>query len=164
MESLKQAIHMVRPGAYLASIDIKDAFYSVPIHPSQKKYLKFMWKATPYQFEAMPNGYLDAMRIFAKLLKPVFHTLRKMGYVSIIYVDDTLLYGDTYEECLKNVLATLEILQDLGFVIHATKSVLIPTQRITFLGFIFDTLAMTITLTKEKKNKLIFAAFFHYER
>ena len=46
-----------------------------------------MWMATPYQFEAMPNGYCDAMRIFAKLLKPVFHTLRKMGYVSLIYVD-----------------------------------------------------------------------------
>ena len=118
-------------------LDIKDAFYSVPINSAHKKYLKFMWMATPYQFEAMPNGYLDAMRIFAKLLKPVFHTLRKMGYVSIIYVDDTLLYGDTYEECMSNVLATLEMLQDLGFVIHAKKSVLIPTQCITFLGFIF---------------------------
>ena len=31
MESLKQALHMVRKGTFLASIDIKDAFYSVPI-------------------------------------------------------------------------------------------------------------------------------------
>ena len=154
MESLKQAIHMIRPGAYLASIDIKDAFYSVPIHPSHKKYLKFVWKATPYQFEAMPNGYLDAMRIFAKILKPAFNTLRKLGYVSIIYVDDTLLYGDTYDECLQNVLATLQMLQELGFIVHATKSVLIPSQRIVFLGFIFDTVAMTITLTDQKKSKI----------
>ena len=43
MESLKQALHMVRKGSYLASIDIKDDFYSVPIHQSHKKYLKFMW-------------------------------------------------------------------------------------------------------------------------
>jgi hypothetical protein len=154
MESLKQAIHMIRPGAYLASIDIKDAFYSVPIHTSHKKYLKFIWKATPYQFEAMPNGYLDAMRIFAKLLKPVFNTLRKLGFVSIIYVDDTLLYGDTYNECLENVKATLHMLQELGFIIHSTKSVLVPTQRIIFLVFIFDTVAMTITLTDEKKSKI----------
>ena len=155
MESLKQAIHMIRPGAYLASIDIKDAFYSVPIHPSHKKYLKFMWQAKPYQFEAMPNGYLDAMRIFAKIMKPVFSTLRKMGYVSILYVDDTLLYGDTYAECKANVLATLDILQELGFVVHSKKSVLDPTQRIIFLGFVFDTIAMTITLTQEKKNKIL---------
>ena len=155
MESLKQAIHMIRPGAYLASIDIKDAFYSVPIHPSHKKYLKFMWKAKPYQFEAMPNGYLDAMRIFAKLMKPVFSTLRKMGFVSILYVDDTLLYGDTFAECKENVRATLEMLQDLGFIVHSEKSVFEPTQHIVFLGFEFDTVAMTITLTKEKKNKIL---------
>ena len=53
---------------------------------------------------------------------------------------------------MRNVLDTLEMLQDLGFVIHAKKSVLIPTRCITFLGFIFDTKNMTITLTEEKKN------------
>lgn len=154
MESLKQAIHMIRPNAYLASIDIKDAFYTVPIHPGHKKYLKFMWKGIPYQFEAMPNGYLDAMRIFTKILKPIFASLREHNYVSIIYVDDTLLYGDTFEECLRNVKATLHMLRELGFVIHARKSVLIPTQRIKFLGFDFDTVNMTITLTSEKKQKI----------
>ena len=41
MESLRNALHMVRQGSYLASIDIKDAFYSVPISVSHRKYLKF---------------------------------------------------------------------------------------------------------------------------
>ena len=155
MESLKQAIHMIRRGAFLASIDIKDAFYSVPIHQSHKKYLKFVWLSIPYQFEAMPNGYKDAMRVFTKLLKPLFSHLREMGYISIIYVDDTLLYGDTFEECLENVQVTLNMLQELGFVIHSVKSVLWPSQQITFLGFEFDTVAMTITLTKKKKQKIM---------
>ena len=158
MESLKQAIHMIRRGAFLASIDIKDAFYSVPIHPSHKKYQKFVWLSTPYQFEAMPNGYKDAMRVFTKLLKPVFSHLREMGYISIIYVDDTLLYGDTFEECLENVQITLHMLQELGFVVHSEKSVLWPSQQSTFLGFEFDTIAMTITLTKKKKQKIILLA------
>ena len=109
MESLKQATHMIMPGSFLASIDIKDAFYSVPIHSSHKKYLKFMWRC-PFQFDAMPNGYLNAMRIFAKIIKPVFFTLRRRGFVSILYVDDTLLYGDTFAECKDKILATLEIL------------------------------------------------------
>ena len=91
MESLKQALHMVRKGSYLASIDIKDAFYSVPIHQSHKKYLKFMWVGGTLQFRAMPNGYCEAMKIFTKLLKPVFATLREAGYESVICVDGTLL-------------------------------------------------------------------------
>ena len=46
---------------------------------------------------------MDAMRVFTKLLKPVFATLREQGYESVIYVDDSLLQGDTYQECLDNI-------------------------------------------------------------
>ena len=153
MESLKQAIHMVKPYSYLASIDIKDAFYSVPIYGAHKRYLQFMWVGIAYQFNAMPNGYVDAMRVFTKLLKPVFSELREQGYISVVYVDDSLLYGDTYQECMENIIVTLECLQELGFIVHPTKSVLIPTQYITFLGFIFNTVEMTLTLTTDKKEK-----------
>ena len=106
------------------------------------------------QFRAMPNGYCDAMRVFTKLLKPVFATLRENGFESVIYVDDSLLQGDTFEECFENIEVTLNCLQELGFVIHPVKSVLSPTQVITFLGFIIDTVNMTVTLTPEKKLKI----------
>ena len=155
MESLRNALHMVRRNAFLASIDIKDAFYSVPICDSHKKYLKFSWAGIPYQFEAMPNGYKDAMRVFTKLMKPVFSHLREQGYVSVIYVDDSLLYGNTFDECLENVKITLECLQELGFIVHSRKSVLLPTQIIEFLGFIINTRNMTLTLTTKKKEKII---------
>ena len=155
MESLKQALHMVRQGAFLASIDIKDAFYSVPIHGSHKKYLKFMWTGEILQFRAMPNGYCDAMRVFTKLLKPVFAKLRERGFESVIYVDDSLLQGDDFKECAENIRITLRCLQELGFVIHPRKSILYPTQIITFLGFIINTLNMTVRLTPEKKAKII---------
>ena len=154
METLQQAIHMVKPGAYLASIDIKDAFYSVPIYEGHKKYLKFMWQGNAFQFRAMPNGYVDAMRVFTKLLKPAFSTLRDLGHESVIYVDDSLLQGDTAKECLDNVVATLDVLQQLGFILHHSKSTFTPTQRIEFLGFIIDTVSMTITLTPRKKEKI----------
>ena len=154
MESLKQALHMVRQGCFMASIDIKDAFYSVPINEHHMKYLKFTWEGKIFQFCAMPNGYCDAMRVFTKLLKPVFATLREKGYESVIYVDDSLLQGDTFQECLNNVLATLECLESLGFVVHPEKSVFYPTQEITFLGFIINTADMTVRLTDEKKSKI----------
>ena len=154
MESLKNALHMVRRGSFLASIDIKDAFYSVPIHITHKKYLRFMWHGDMLQFRAMPNGYCEAMRVFTKLLKPVFATLRETGYESVIYVDDSLLQGDTFGECFENIRETLQCLQELGFVIHPSKSVLRPTQIITFLGFVIDTVKMTVTLTPEKKEKI----------
>ena len=45
-------------------------------------------------------------------------------------------------------------MQNLGFTVHPTKSVLTPTQRITFLGLIIDSVQMTLEITEEKKNKI----------
>ena len=42
MESINQVIDIIRPNVYMASIDLKDAFYSIPIHPEHQKYLKFV--------------------------------------------------------------------------------------------------------------------------
>ena len=79
--SLKQAVQMVKPNCYLAS-DVKDTFYSVPIDSAYKKYLKFMWVGQSYQYNVMPNGYVDAVSVFTKILKPVFAYLREQGYTS----------------------------------------------------------------------------------
>ena len=43
----------------------------------------------------MPNGYGPAMRAFTKLMKPPFSFLRSEGYLSVIYVDDCYLQGDS---------------------------------------------------------------------
>ena len=44
----------------------------------------------------------------------------------------------------------------LGFIVHPTKSVLIPTQKlIFFLGFVIDSGLMRIYLTPEKSRNVI---------
>ena len=154
METIKQFIHMTTPNCYLVSLDIKDAFYTVSIYERHKKYLKFLNTGIAYQFEVMPNGYLDAMRVLTKILKPPFSCLREQGHSSVICADDSLLAGDTYKDCLDNIHDTKLLLEGLGFHIHPKKSVFLPTQVITFLGFEINTANMTISLTKAKKNQI----------
>ena len=48
---------------------------------------------------------------------------------------------------------------DIGFVVHLGKSVLEPTTKIMFLGYIFDSTNMTITLSDDKKTKMKEACF-----
>ena len=43
----------------------------------------------------------------------------------------------------------------LGLITHPEKSDLIPTQRLTYLGFILDSKEMKIYLTPEKTDRLI---------
>jgi len=60
----------------------------------------------------------------------------------------------TFEDCLHNTKKTVSLLRKLGFTIHTEKSVLMPTQEIIFLGFVLNSVRMTITLTLEKKEKI----------
>ena len=77
----------------------------------------------------MPNAYIDVMQIFNELLKAVFISLHELGYELSVYVDDSLLLVQTFEEWFDNVLSTILLLKELGFVMHRTNSIFVPTQR-----------------------------------
>ena len=40
------------------------------------------------------------------------------------------------------------------FVVHSEKSVFVPSQEIEYLGFIINSVTMTVTLTTKKKRKI----------
>ena len=45
--------------------------------------------------DATPLGLSCAPRVFTKLLKPVYATLHNLGYLSLGYIVDSYLQGDT---------------------------------------------------------------------
>ena len=142
MESLQNVLELIRPGVYMASIDLKDAFYSVLVRKNHQAYLTFFVEEY-LKSVCMPNRYGPAMRIFTKISKISYSIFREKGFLSVVYVDDLYFQGDDYEDCFSNVLNTIEILRSLGFTIHPIhtnpeKSEFIPTQCITFLGFILN--------------------------
>ena len=92
------------------------------------------------------------MCIFTKLSKVPFSHLPSKGFVWVVFVDDSYLQGIIYKTYLHNTENTIELLQNLGFTIHPTKSVVTPTQRITFLGFVIDSIQMTLEITREKEQ------------
>lgn len=67
MDTLEAAISMMKPGRFMASVDLKDAYYTVPIHLLHQKYLKFWFDGIFYQYTCLPNGLANAPQIFTKL-------------------------------------------------------------------------------------------------
>ena len=153
LESIEDALDLITEGYYFGSVDLKDAYYSIPIHEDYQKYLKLLWKEAYYQYIALPNGFSPAVRVFTKFLTPPFKYLRSKGHLSVKYIDDSLLLGETFEICLNNIRDTVPLLRELGFTIHPEKSVLVPTQQIIFLGFVIDSVKMTIT---EERKQFIY--------
>ena len=154
MDTLWSAVRLMTPNCFMASIDLTDAYYVVPIAEEHRKYLRFYWQGCLYQYTCMPNGLSSAPRCFTKLLKPVYSTLRQYGHINVGYIDDSYLRGSDTKECLLNISDTQTLFTRLGFVINVEKSCFIPAQKMTFLGFVLDSVSMTIALTEDKKAKV----------
>ena len=154
METFQNVLQLIKPHCWMAVIDLRDAYYSVPICTKERKYLRFQHNGALYEFVCLPNGLSSAPRIFTKLLKPVFSKLRSEGVLLIGYIDDLILIADDPATLLQHIRKTTELLTFLGFTIHSEKSALIPSQRAVFLGFLIDTVAMTVNMTTVKADKV----------
>jgi len=126
--------------------------YSIPTATEQRRYLKFVWNGQLHEFGALPMGLTSSPRIFTKVMKLTF--LRKKGYTLTGYIDDFFLQGNDAYECLANIKETLKVFLSLGFTVNSEKSALVPTQELTFLGFLLNSHLMTVTMSQEKKEKL----------
>ncbi|MES9883957.1 MAG: reverse transcriptase domain-containing protein, partial [Sedimenticola sp.] len=155
METLKYATESMRHNCYFASVDLSDAFYSIPVRVADRKYLRFIYKGVKYQFTALVMGLSTSPRVFSKIMKPVFAHLRARGYISTSYIDDSCLQGATVTECHDNVQATIRLMDSLGLTINLRKSVLQPHKQVTFLGFILCSETMTVRLTDNRRDELI---------
>lgn len=154
MDTLQTVIKLIEKDCFMASIDLKDAYYSVPIAREDRKFLRFIWQGSLFQFTCLPNGLSCAPRKFTKLLKPVLSDLHLRGHISSAYIDDMYLQGRSYRACLNNVIDSVKQFDSLGLIAHPHKSVFNPSQQLEFLGFILNSVNMTITLTPEKAVKL----------
>ena len=150
MDTLHTITKLIEKDCFMASIDLKDAYYSVPITRTDRKYLRFLWQGTLFQFTCLPNGLSCAPRKFTNFLKPALSELHLRGHISGAYIDDMYLQGQTYKDCVHNVIDSIVRIDSLGLVAHPGKSVFNPSQQLEFLGFILNSVSMTTRLTQEK--------------
>lgn len=155
LEDFRSVKNIISKDCYMANIDLKDAYFLLPIHQRYRKFLKFKYNNQLYEFTCMPFGLSIAPFIFTKIFKPIMNHLRSLGFLSVLYLDDILLFGKNKQDCYNNVNYTINLLTSLGFLINNEKSLFEPTQEIKFLGFMFNSSNMTISIPPEKSEKIL---------
>ena len=63
--------------------------------------------------------------------------------------------GKPIESCTQNIIDTVTLFDKLGFVVHPDKSILEPTQLISYLGSQISSVSMIITLTEDRESTII---------
>lgn len=149
MEDWRTVVRLLDRGMFMAKLDLTDAYHLVNVSEMSRKYLRFKWEEKLYEYTCLCFGLTSAPRVFTKIMKEVVKKLRSENFLSVIYLDDFLLFADTYDDCVRNVKETIKLLQELGFII-SDKSMIEPAQTCEFLGLIFDSSKMIITLPQRK--------------
>ena len=73
-----------------------------------------------------------------------------MGFTNmVVYLDDYFIVEDSYEKCRLAQITLIKLLIQLGFQI-SWKKVVSPSQKIEFLGVLFDSSCCTASLSQSK--------------
>lgn len=146
METLRTIIAVVRPGMWMASIDLKDAYFHIPIHSAHHRFLRFKFAGVVYEYRCLPFGLSSAPWLFTKMLLPVLAHLRRRGILVFAYLDDLLVLAPSPSVLRESVAQVAESLRKLGFLINMKKSETEPTQRLVYVGGEFDTVEGLVRL------------------
>ena len=121
MEGLHLLKEMLKEKDCMCKIDLKDAYFCVPLHRKYRKYIGFCWEGQLHQFLCLCFDPGPAPRIFTKLLKTPIVILQTINIRIIIYLDDMLLIGQTTEGLNMARDTLIFLLKQLGFMINLWK-------------------------------------------
>ena len=145
---------LIPPLAWMAKLDLRDAYLHVPVQEKFQKFLSFVFRGEVFQFLALPFGLSSAPFIFTRIVQFPVEILRKQGVNVIAYLDDLIMWGNSKLEVKRAVRLARATFTRLGFLLNEKKSVLRPTQVLTWLGLVWNTRTFSVALPLSFQEKV----------
>ena len=153
--TLDEAVRLIKPGSFLAKLDLSSAYRSIPIHRDSYPLTGIQWTFSgndkpTYMYDArLPFGAGMACSIFQTLSYAVVRMMLKRNFHVVSYIDDFLCVEDDEKRCLECHECLQELLRGLGYVINMDKTEA-PNQVMSFLGVSINCLDRTLSLPEKK--------------
>lgn len=144
----------IRRGDWFTTIDLSDAYFHIAVHRAHRKYLRFAFKGTTYEYQVIPFGLSLAPRVFTKCVEAALAPLRSSGIRIFSYIDDYLVCADSRQRAASDSSAVIHHLTALGFRINPAKSRLEPRQHTEYLGLHIDSLSYRVFITAQRLHSL----------
>jgi hypothetical protein len=143
-----------RTTLHLASVDLEQAYYQIHLASGESIKLGFSFDGTIYLFMGLPFGSKASPSIFCRFVNLLWGFLRGQKVMIFWYIDDGCIIAVTLEECVRAIDLTLRTLAFAGFAYSESKSVLVPTRRLDYIGVEFDVEEWCLRLLPRHVQKL----------
>ena len=157
-KSVDDVADNIGPKAYSCTIDIKDAFRALHIHPDSAKFQGLAWDFGEGKVYLRDNrlsmGLSSSPYTFNRTSDFIVRCLERAGYKNCVnYLDDFCVWEDSRDRCAESQRALMHILRRLGFYVSYKKCTP-PSTCTTFLGIIIDTVEREIRLPVSKLTRV----------
>ena len=153
METSQMVLRAVRRNNCMVSIDLKDAYLQIPIHPASRRYLRFTAGGKTWQFRVLCFGLSTAPQVFTRVMASVSGFLHQLGIRMLRYLDYWLILASSQEEACWARDKVLSLCQELGIVVNLEKSTLTPSRTIVYLGIRIDSHILRASATPSRIEK-----------
>lgn len=157
--SVDEVTSLLSEGSFLAKVDLKTAYRSIPVHKSCYDLTGLSWKfgydtEDTFMFDSrIPFGAALGCKVFQSVADSICRMMARRNFKVRAYIDDLICIGDSEQECRANLNELILLLRSLGLSINWNK-VCCPSTAITFLGVLIDCEARTLSLPRSKLSEL----------
>lgn len=120
---------------YISTLDLESGYHQIPLDEASKLLTAF---TSPnqglYEYNVLPFGLKDAPSAFQALMDKILRPLLMEG-ICLVYLDDIIVGGKTYEEHRHNLERVLELLLKAQLKVNWDKSKFLMS-KVKYLGFI----------------------------
>ena len=101
METAQSVLQSLRPGDWMVSLDLQDAYLQVPVHPSSRRYLRFCVWDSVLQFRALCFVLSTAPQAFMLVMAPISAIVHRYGFRILRCLGDWLVLGSSFLEIVR---------------------------------------------------------------
>ena len=131
MPRIDELLDSVSSSAYVTKIDLLKGFYAVPLTPRAQQISAFVTPEGLYEFLVMPFGMKNAPATFNRL---VSKTLSHLSIFCRVFIDDIIIFSNTWEEHLRHLDVVLACLRENNLTVNIDKFI-IGNGELNYLGF-----------------------------
>ena len=76
MKGIHMLKDLLKPGDWMTKVNLKDAYFMIPVATNHRRLLQFKWLGKTYQFNCLPFGLLSAPWVFTNTIKVIVAIFR----------------------------------------------------------------------------------------
>ncbi|XP_044757871.1 uncharacterized protein LOC123316026 [Coccinella septempunctata] len=131
---VSETLDKLRDAKYLSTVDVKSAYWQIPMEKSSKPLTAFICHKGLFQFKRMPFGLHNAAATWQRFIDTVLADLAPFVFV---YLDDIVIVTQTFEEHLRVLEEVLRRLKSAGVTISWDKCQFCRPEM-KYLGYVID--------------------------